>query len=197
MLKSLAASAEFPVIETPRLRLRHHRLGDFPACRAMWADPTVTQFIGGRPLTEEEAWVKFLRNAGHWPLLGFGFWVLEEKFTSAFAGEIGLAYFHRELVPPVENLREAGWILSPAMHGKGYATEAGARIVAFAFEVLNAEKLAAGWFYDNPASGRVLEKLGFGACGEEARSCLSRGSGVQCRMVVLDRAAYMTRKSAS
>ncbi len=92
---------------------------------------------------------------------------------------------------------EFGYWFGKAYWGKGYATEAGARIVAFAFEVLNAEKLAAGWFYDNPASGRVLEKLGFGACGEEARSCLSRGSDVQCRMVVLDRAAYMTRKSAS
>src|SRR5258707_6086543 len=131
MLKSLGPSVEFPVIETPRLRLRHHRLEDFPACRAMWADPAVTQFFGGRPLSEEEAWVKFLRNAGHWPLLGFGFWILEEKSTGAFAGEIGLAYLHRALVPPVENLRVDRSILSPAMHGTGYSTEAVATVLAF------------------------------------------------------------------
>src|SRR5258706_13773728 len=102
MLKSLGPSVEFPVIETPRLRLRHHRLEDFPACRAMWADPGVTRFVGGRPLSEEEAWVTFLRKAGHGPLLGFGFRILGEKPTAPFAGEIGLAYFHRQLSRPPE-----------------------------------------------------------------------------------------------
>jgi len=161
MLQSLRPSAEFPVIETPRLRLRHHRLEDFPACRAMWADPAVTQFVGGRPLTEEEAWVKFLRNAGHWPLLGFGFWILEEKSTADFAGEIGLAYFHRELVPPVENLREAGWILSPSMHGKGYATEAVAAVLAWGDARFSDPRTICLIHPDNAASIRVAQKCGF------------------------------------
>ena len=161
MLKSLAPSAEFPVIETPRLRLRTHRLEDFPACRDLWADPAVTQFIGGRPLSEEEAWVKFLRNAGHWPLLGFGFWILEEKSTAAFAGEINLAYFHRELIPPVENLREAGWILSPAMHGKGYATEAVNAVLAWGDARFSDPRTICLIHPDNAASIRVAQKCGF------------------------------------
>jgi RimJ/RimL family protein N-acetyltransferase len=161
MLKSLGSSAEFPVIETPRLLLRHHRLEDFPACRAMWADPAITQFVDGRPLTEEEAWVKFLRNAGHWPLLGFGFWILEEKSTAAFAGEIGLAYFHRELIPPVENLREAGWILAPAMHGKGYATEAVAAVLAWGDTHFSDPRTICLIHPGNAASIRVAEKCGF------------------------------------
>jgi RimJ/RimL family protein N-acetyltransferase len=35
-----------PVIETERLRLRGHRLEDFPDSAALWADPLVTRFIG-------------------------------------------------------------------------------------------------------------------------------------------------------
>ena len=161
MVRSLPLAPDFPVIETPRLRLRHHRLDDFPACRDLWADPAVTQFIGGRPLTQEEAWVKFLRNAGHWPLLGFGFWILEEKSTGAFAGEIGLAYFHRELVPPVENLREAGWILSPAMHGKGYATEAVNAVLAWGDAHFSDPRTICLIHPDNASSIRVAEKCGF------------------------------------
>jgi hypothetical protein len=44
---------EVPVIETKRLRLRGHRLGDFTDCAAMWADPIVTRYIG-QPFSEEE-----------------------------------------------------------------------------------------------------------------------------------------------
>ena len=161
MVQSLPLAPDFPLIETPRLRLRHHRLEDFPACRAMWADPAVTKFVGGRPLTQEEAWVKFLRNAGHWPLLGFGFWILEEKSTLAFAGEIGLAYFHRELSPPIENLREAGWILAPAMHGKGYATEAVNAVLAWGDAHFSDPRTICLIHPDNAASIRVAEKCGF------------------------------------
>ena len=59
----------------------------------MWADPQVTRFIGGKTLTEEESWTKFLRYAGLWPFLGFGYWVVEEKASLAFVGEIGFADF--------------------------------------------------------------------------------------------------------
>jgi len=161
MPKSLAASATFPTIETPRLRLRQHRREDFAAYRTLWADPAITRFIGGGPLSEEEAWYKFLRNAGHWPLLGFGFSILEEKCTATFAGEIGLAYFHRELTPPVENLREAGWILSPAMHGKGYATEAVAAVLAWGDARFSDPRTICLIHPDNAASIRVAQKCDF------------------------------------
>ena len=74
-------SETIPVLETERLKLRGHRLDDFVHCAAMWADSEVTRYIGGKPFTEEESWTKFLRYAGHWTLLGFGYWVAEEKTT--------------------------------------------------------------------------------------------------------------------
>ena len=42
-----------PSIETERLRLRGHRVEDFAACTAMWGDPVVTRYIGGRAFTAE------------------------------------------------------------------------------------------------------------------------------------------------
>jgi len=160
-LESLPLSAEFPVLETPRLRLRRHRMEDFPACRAMWADARVTEYVGGHPLSQEAAWLKFVRNAGHWPLLGFGFWVLEEKSTGAFAGEVGLAYFFRETLPPVENLREAGWILAPSAHGKGYATEAVRAILAWGDARFSDPRTICLIHPENLPSIRVAEKCGF------------------------------------
>jgi RimJ/RimL family protein N-acetyltransferase len=87
-----------------------------------------------------------------------------------------------------------GYWLGKPYWGKGYATEAAGRVAAFAFDDLKAETLRAGWYHDNPASGHVLEKLGFRLTGEAERSCLARGCRVNCHLVELDRATYLTRK---
>jgi len=53
-----------PQLETERLSLRGHRLEDFPDCCAMWTDPEVTRFIGGKPSTEQEVWFRLVRYVG-------------------------------------------------------------------------------------------------------------------------------------
>jgi RimJ/RimL family protein N-acetyltransferase len=122
---------EVSVLETERLRLRGHRLDDFVHCAAMWEEPQVTRFIGGNPLTEEECWARLLRYAGHWALLGFGYWLVEEKATSNFVGEVGFADYKRGLEPSLRGVPEIGWVLSTQAHGKGYATEAVRAAVAW------------------------------------------------------------------
>ena len=47
----------------------------------MWSDAEVTRFIGGKPLSGEEVWARILRYAGHWSMLGYGYWLIEEKAT--------------------------------------------------------------------------------------------------------------------
>ncbi len=117
-------SANVPEIETQRMILRGHRLEDFADCAAMWADPEVTRHIGGKPLTETEAWTRFLRYAGHWAVMGFGYWALEEKGSGAFVGDVGFADYKREIEPSIKGEAEIGWVLARPFHGKGYATEA-------------------------------------------------------------------------
>src|SRR5260370_39756536 len=108
-----------PVIEKERLRLRGHRPEDFADCAAMWADPVVTRYVGGKPLSEEEAWARTLRCVGHWAWLGFGYWVVEEKATGNFAGEMGFSDWKREIDPSLKGVPELGWILATRVHGKG------------------------------------------------------------------------------
>src|SRR5213595_1094454 len=113
-----------PVIETERLRLRGHRLTDFPDSVALWSDPVITRFTAGKRLSEEEVWARLLRYVGHWAWLGFGYWVVEEKSTGRFAGEVGFSDWKREITPSLQGLPELGWVLSSRVHGQGYATEA-------------------------------------------------------------------------
>jgi RimJ/RimL family protein N-acetyltransferase len=154
-------TAEVPVLETARLKLRGHRLDDFPHSAAMWADQVVTQFIGGKPLTEEESWTKFLRYAGHWRLLDFGYWAVEERATGDFVGEIGFADYKRDLQPSLKGMPEIGWVLASPAHGKGYATEAVRAAVAWGDTHVHAARTACIIAPENLASIRVAEKCGY------------------------------------
>ncbi len=113
-----------PTLDTDRLRLRAYRREDFPALVAMWGDPLVMRHVLGRASTEEETWARLLRYAGLWPLLGYGYWAVEERRTGRFVGDVGFADFRRDMTPSFGSAPEAGWVLGAWAHGKGFATEA-------------------------------------------------------------------------
>ncbi len=115
--------AEIPVLQTERLILRPHRLSDFEASLAMWTDPEVVRFIGGKPSTEQQAWGRMMNYLGHWQLMGYGYWCVEEKASSLLVGEFGFADFRREITPSIRGIPELGWALNSRVHRRGYATE--------------------------------------------------------------------------
>ncbi len=154
-------AGEVPVLETNRLKLRGHRLDDFTDCAAMWADPIVTRHIGGKPFSEEETWARFLRYAGHWAVMGFGYWAVEEKDTGSFVGELGFADYKRDIVPSLTGVPELGWALVSRVHGKGYATEAARAVVAWGEAHFGAARTVCIIRPENLASIRVAEKCGY------------------------------------
>ena len=82
---------------------------------------------------------------------------------------------------------EFGYWLTPDAWGRGYATEAGQAVVDIARHALPIRRLEAGYFADNPASGRVLRKLGFRDTGRrEPRPSLARGGPVDAVVMELD-----------
>ena len=149
-----------PTLETARLTLRGYRLDDYASCAALWADPNVTRFVGGRPLSAEESWARLLRYIGHWCLLGYGYWVVEEKATGAFLGELGFADWKRDIEPAI-HLPEAGWVLATAAHGKGYATEALRAALVWAGGAFPTPRTTCLIHPDNLASIRVAQKCGY------------------------------------
>jgi RimJ/RimL family protein N-acetyltransferase len=157
----VAKLKEAPVLETARLKLRPHRVDDFAPSAAMWADPMVTRYIGGKPLSGEEAWTKLLRYAGHWSVMGFGYWAVEEKQTSRFIGELGFADYQRDLEPPLGSTPEAGWIFSPAAQGKGYAGEALAEVLAWGETHFEGGRTVCLIHPENAASIRLAEKYSY------------------------------------
>ncbi|WP_413530512.1 GNAT family N-acetyltransferase [Rahnella inusitata] len=154
-----------PVIETERLILRGHRVEDFEVIAAQWADPAVVKFIGGTPSSREASWSRLLRYPGHWQMLGFGYWIVYEKHNGAegaFAGEIGLADYQREITPSLDGMAEMGWVIAPAFHGKGYAFEAAQAVLKWADINLD-RRLCCIIDPEHHASIRLAEKCGFSA----------------------------------
>jgi RimJ/RimL family protein N-acetyltransferase len=127
----------------------------------MWADPAVTRYIGGKPFSEEETWTRLLRYVGHWSLLGFGYWVVEEKATGRFVGEIGFADYKRNLDPSFQDTPEAGWVFVAQSHGKGYATEAVRAVIAWGDAHFGTSRTFCIIHRENLASVRVAEKCGY------------------------------------
>jgi RimJ/RimL family protein N-acetyltransferase len=152
---------DIPVLETDRLRLRGHRVADLDACATMWADPIVTRHIGGPPFSREETWSKILRYVGHWSLLGFGYWVGEERSGGEFLGEAGFADFKREIQPSIEGMPEIGWALVPSAHGKGLATEAVRALCAWADQHFGSAPTVCMIDPENIASAWVAKKCGY------------------------------------
>ncbi|MEQ8403690.1 MAG: GNAT family N-acetyltransferase [Oceanicaulis sp.] len=155
-------SEPVPVLETERLILRGFTAADFDAFAAIWADMNVVRHITGAPSPARDSWARLLRLAGSWPLLGYGYWAVEEAATGRLAGLAGFADFMRELDAGVAGLPEAGWVFGSNFHGKGYATEAMGAALAW----LDGRPEGARSFClihpDNAASVNVAEKLGYG-----------------------------------
>lgn len=154
-------SFSIPVIETPRLRLRGHRAADLPQCVAMWSDPAVTRMISGRPSSEQQTWSRLLTYIGHWALMHFGYWVIEEKSSGEFVGEAGFADFKRDIAPAMKNVPEVGFALATRFHGRGYATEAVRAALSWVDANVAHKKTVCLINPENAGSLRVAQKCGY------------------------------------
>ncbi len=128
---------------------------------AMWNDPKVYQYTTKAPSTPQRNWSRYLTYQGLWSVLGYGYWVVEDKASKKYLGEVGFADFKRDMVPPIQNIPEMGWVLTSESHGQGIATEA----TAGAFQWMRNSFQGQDSFCiidpANAASLKVAAKLGY------------------------------------
>lgn len=84
-----------------------------------------------------------------------------------------------------------GYMYARKHWGQGYAGEMAGALIARAFGLSDTAEINAGFWADNPASGRVLEKLGFAATGPSVQFCAARGQNVDGIDMVLSRAVWL------
>jgi ribosomal-protein-alanine N-acetyltransferase len=160
-------------IGTKRLKLRRLRISDAPRMAQFLDDPGVGRNLAMTPLpylpSAAEGWIMITQARAP---LGRDF-----VFGVDLPGEglIGCIGAHRR---DGESFEVGYWFGRPYW-GQGFATEAARAFVAEAGKL---GALEAGHFADNPASGRVLSKVGFAYTGEtKPMFSLGRGESVACK----------------
>src|SRR5258708_30151743 len=143
-----------PRLETERLVLRGFRSEGFEQFAGCMADADVMRYLGGQPLTRDEAWRRLAVSLGHWQLRGYGTWAVERKSDGAFMGRVGM--INPEGWPGLE----IGWTLGKPYWGGGYATEAAACAMRFAFLTQPVDRLISCIDPENKPSQAVARRLG-------------------------------------
>lgn len=152
-----------PTLDTERLVLRPFVESDLDAYAAViTSEPVRAALHLPDTVSRADAWFQMAHNLGQWELRGTGQWAVEEKATGSLVGRAGLNHPGRDDWPGVE----VGWVLHPAVWGRGYATEAGRRAVRYAFADLDLDRVCSVILPENHRSIAVAQRLGF-RLGEE------------------------------
>ena len=145
-----------PILLTGRLVLRPFNMADAGEVMRLAGDKLIAATTLNIPHPYQagmaEAWIathqeKFEKGE----LANFAVTLASDQ---SLIGAIGLtihpAHFHAEL----------GYWIGKPFWGKGYATESGKAVLKYGFETLGMNRIYSGHFSNNPASGKVMQKLG-------------------------------------
>jgi [ribosomal protein S5]-alanine N-acetyltransferase len=144
---------------TTRLRFRAWRDDDLSLARAVFGDARVTALVGG-PFDDAQIAARLASELACQRAHGFAYWPV--FVGDDFVGCCGLK--PRDLTA---HILELGFYFTPASWGRGYATEAGHAVIAFAWSALTAHSLFAGHHPENAGSRATLAKLGFAYTHDE------------------------------
>ena len=168
-MHDVSCLAERPRLVTERLLLRRPDNGDAEAIVGIVGDRDVARRLARVPHPYGRADARFFLERvvpTEWV------WAITLHGSVDLVGAVGLT--------PDEHgeAAELGYWLSPAHWGRGIVTEAALAVVCYGFDRLDLPCITSGFFLDNPASGRVLQKLGFVDVGRTMRPSLATGGDV-------------------
>ena len=168
-------------LTTPRLNLRPFEPADAPRLVEIQANWNVTRMLRLAP------WPATLQAMAEWVDVHGQEWRAGAayRFACTLDGEvIGCA----DIDTIASGGAELGYFFDEAHWGKGYAREATGAVRDFAFDKLELDHLVAGHAAENPASGKVLQALGFRYIGETEKFSKPHGCDVPYRLMHLEKA---------
>ncbi|RMI14668.1 MAG: N-acetyltransferase [Calditrichaeota bacterium] len=179
-----------PILKTPRLILRPCTLADAPAVQRLAGDREIAATTLNIPHPYErkmaEEWI-----ASHPQLLEenkqviYGITLASD---GAFVGTISLS------LKWDERMAELGYWIGRPYWNRGYCTEAARAIVEYGFIRLNLHRIFAHHLTRNPASGRVMQKLGMQHEGHLRQHILKWGVFEDVEVYGLLREEFISRR---
>ena len=147
---------QLPTLSTQRLILRPYSLKDAAGVQRLCGErqiaDTTLNIPHPYPDGAAQEWIsthpqQFAKGEGVQ-------WAITLKETRELSGGIGLT------IQRAHDRAEVGYWVAAHLWSRGYCTEAARAVVRYGFEVLNLNRIYAHHFTRNPASGRVMQKLG-------------------------------------
>ncbi len=143
-----------PTLRTDRLILRPLELTDGPRVRDLAGAKEIADVTDRIPHPYldglAEQWIA--THADEYKRGKSAIFAITQAWDGLLIGAIGLELKNRQ--------GEMGYWLGMDYWGKGFCTEAAEEVLRFGFEDLDLSRIHAQHFSRNPASGRVMEKIG-------------------------------------
>src|SRR5215813_4851945 len=161
-------------LRTERLLLRPLTTDDVDLLWPNISDPEISKQMAWDAHTERSQTLDFLRNEVARREAGKGItWaVFMDGSLCGIFSLIGLVRKHRALT---YNKAELAYWVGQEYQRQGIMTEAGRRVMQFAFSELKLHKLFVSHFSDNLASEKLIKRLGFRYVGEQLEEFQKNG----------------------
>lgn len=171
-------------LSTARCRLRALTREDGHHVVSACATPGFTDGMTWDPVTTFEDTFAFTDEAlASWEKGEKFVWTVEDARDGSFIGRVDV----RPAPELPGNVWGLGYWIHPTKQGNGYATEAAAEALRFAFDVLHADAIVSSHHDWNLASGRVLSKIGMRHTGFSEGRTTKNGKPVRAAEYWLDR----------
>ncbi len=131
----------------------------FHGIHRLHTDPNVMKTLSadGNPFSEEATKGSIRQAVDHWQQHGFGFWVFHRKSDGQFIGHGGLKTYQLD----GKDVIGLAYAVMSNYWNRGFATEMGRASLEVGFGQLSFPEICSWTLPTNPASQRVMKKLGF------------------------------------
>lgn len=149
--------APFPILTTERLTLRQLSIDDRQDIFALRSDHEINKYLGRQASKTIEDAISFIHKIDENIKKNDSiYWVITLTKTKTFVGTICLFDFSNET-----NSCEIGYELMTQFQGQGIMIEAAEKVIDYAFQTLQLQKILAFTHNDNLNSTKLLTKLNF------------------------------------
>ena len=163
---------EFPVLVTPRLKLRTISQQDADALFEIHSDAETMRWYGVDPITRQSEAMRLADLFSGWFVAGSGFrWGLERLEDGRLIGTCGLFRWNRSWRNCV-----TGYELARDCHGQGYMREALAAILDYGFDEMGLHRVQAEAHGSNEGSIGLAKRMGFQLEGVHREQAFWNGS---------------------
>ncbi|MCI8611870.1 MAG: GNAT family N-acetyltransferase [Clostridiales bacterium] len=191
MLKSIFRDP--PVLQTNRLILRRMQRSDSSDMFAYAKDPAVTRFLTWEPHPDEAFTRRYLTYVSSRYKAGEFFdWALVLRTENKMIGTCGFTRIDCK-----NGLGEVGYVLNRNYWGQGLASEALQRVIQFAFDVLNLNRVESRFMEGNTPSRKVMEKSGMTFEGFSDEPLMTKGQSVAVGVCSITKDAYLHAETLS